>query len=82
MNSTISKERDTCIFFRKKFTIQTAAECMQKIERMEDVDLCYTTIPLNPTIMSEATIYGDLEQCHLYVSSAELQRIENNQEED
>jgi len=69
-------------FFQKKFTVNTAAECRQKIERMEDVDLCYTANPLNPCIMSEVTIYGDLECYNLYLSSKELQEIDSNKEED
>ncbi|KAI9339247.1 hypothetical protein BD770DRAFT_223290 [Pilaira anomala] len=55
---------------------------MEKIERMEEVDLCYTTNLLKPYIMSEATIYGDLEQYNLYLSSKEIQGIESDQEED
>jgi hypothetical protein len=80
MNAIITKERASCIFFRKKFTVNTAAECVQKIERMEDVDLCYTTNPLNPCIMSEATIYGDLERYNLYLISMELQEIDEEDE--
>ncbi|KAI9272356.1 hypothetical protein EDC94DRAFT_596178 [Helicostylum pulchrum] len=49
---------------------------------MEDVDLCFTTNALHPCIMSEATIYGDLQQYHLYTTAKELEESNIDDKED
>ncbi|KAI7905104.1 uncharacterized protein BX663DRAFT_501741 [Cokeromyces recurvatus] len=82
MNTIITKEKASCIFYRKKYTSDVANECTSKIERMEDVDLCFTTNALHHCIMSEATIYGDLQQYHLYTTAKELEESNNNDKED
>lgn len=70
----ISKEEASCIFFRKEYSEENSMSCIGKIERMEDAELCYFTNPRRPTVQSEVTIYGNLEEFHTYLTEEELKQ--------
>ncbi|KAL0074018.1 hypothetical protein F4703DRAFT_1781198 [Phycomyces blakesleeanus] len=70
----ISKEEASCIFFCKKYSEENSMSCLNKIERMEDIELCYSTNSRRPSVQSEATIYGNLEEYHTYSTKEELKR--------
>lgn len=55
---------------------------MEKIERMEDADLCFTTNAVKPMVMAEVSIYSDVARYHTYPLEKETVEEKEDDEED
>lgn len=81
-NNIISRIQAACFFYRKAYNVKNAKECLEKINRMEEADICFTTNPYKPIVVSEATIYGEVDVYHQYQLEKDLQKEEEEEEEE
>lgn len=78
MNS-ISREEACCVFYCKKYTQENAKIYTERVDKMEDTNICFTNNPKEPMLICESRIYGAPDLYKSYKSREELLKETNEQ---
>jgi hypothetical protein len=56
--NTISREEACCIFYCKKFNEENAKIYIERVGKMEEVEICYRNNPNEPELVCESRVFG------------------------
>jgi hypothetical protein len=77
--SLICRKEACCIFFCKKYTEENAKIYTGRVDKLEDVEICFTYNPNEPILICEWRIYGAPGLYKLYKSREDLFKEANQQ---
>jgi hypothetical protein len=80
--NTISREEACCIFYCKQFNEENAQICTQRVDKMEEAEICFRSNINEPEIVCEARIFGAPILYSLYKSKEELKNIHEETEKE
>ena len=66
MVNNIGREQAICIFFCHKYTESNVEKLLKRMERFEDVDICYEKNPLQPMLLCNDRIDSEPLKCKRY----------------